>query len=259
MASLDMLAAAPSPFAAAAALPLQSLAALQPPVLVVAPHPDDETLGCGGAIAQLRAGGCPVYVLVISDGTRSHPRSQRYPAPRLKQVRQAETLAALALLQVEADHVTFLGLPDGAVPHLSLGGDYPQELAAQAALEQCQTYLRQTVPQTIFLPYQFDPHRDHRASWKLVQGAIAELPQPPRLIEYPIWDWDPHQRQPLAEGYRAWRLDVASQLPLKRQAIHCYRSQTTDLINDDPTGFRLSPELIANFLNPWEIYLELTP
>lgn len=255
MASLEVLPAAPSPFAAAEPLPLQSLAALQPPVLVVAPHPDDETLGCGGAIAQLRARGCPVYVLVISDGSRSHPRSQRYPAPRLRQVRQAETLTALALLQVEAEYVTFLGLPDGDVPHLS-PDDRPQETAAQAALEQCQTYLRQTVPQTIFLPYRFDPHRDHRASWQLMQGAIAVLPQRPQVIEYPIWDWDPRQRQPLAEGYRPWRLDVAPQLPLKRRAIHCYRSQTTDLIDDDPTGFRLSPELIANFLNPWEVYLE---
>ncbi|MEA5448770.1 PIG-L deacetylase family protein [Leptolyngbya sp. CCNP1308] len=259
MASLDTLSSFTSPFVAAEALPLQSITSLQPPVLVVAPHPDDETLGCGGAIAQLRARDCPVHVLVISDGTRSHPRSQQYPALRLKQVREAETLAALALLGVEAENVTFLGLPDGAVPHLSLAGNRPQEPAAQAALEQCQTYLRQTVPQTIFLPYRFDPHRDHRASWQLVQGAIAVLPQPPQVIEYPIWDWDPHQRQPLAEGYQPWRLDVAPQLPLKQQAIHCYRSQTTDLIDDDPTGFRLSPELIANFLNPWEVYLEPTP
>ncbi|MBD2111819.1 MULTISPECIES: PIG-L deacetylase family protein [Cyanophyceae] len=253
MVSLDVSPAS-SPFAAAA-LPLQ-LFSLKAPVLVVAPHPDDETLGCGGAIAQLRAIGCPVYVLVISDGTRSHPRSQQYPPPRLRQVRQAETLAALALLQVDADCVTFLGLPDGEVPHLSRPGDHP---VAQAALELCQTYLRQTAPQTIFVPYQFDPHRDHRASWQLVQGAIANLPQPPRRLEYPIWDWDPRQRQPLAEGYRAWRLDVAAQVELKRQAIHCYRSQTTDLIADDPTGFRLLPEMIANFLHPWEIYLEQTP
>ncbi|MBD1874430.1 PIG-L family deacetylase [Nodosilinea sp. FACHB-131] len=246
----------PSPFAAAA-LPLRA-SALNAPVLVVAPHPDDETLGCGGAIAQLRARGCPVYVLVISDGTRSHPRSQQYPPPRLRQVRQAETLAALALLQVTADCVMFLNLPDGEVPHLSPPSDRPPTAAAQTALELCQIYLRQTAPQTIFVPYQFDPHRDHRASWQLMQGAIASLPQPPRCLEYPIWDWDPRQRQPLAEGYRARRLDVSAQVELKRQAIHCYRSQTTDLIADDPTGFRLLPELIANFLNPWEIYLEQT-
>ena len=96
-------------------------------------------------------------------------------------------------------------------------------------MEQCRAYLRQVLPQTIFLPYRHDPHRDHRASWRLMQAALAVLPQPPRQIEYPIWDWDPRQRQPLGAGYRAWRLDIAPQVALKRQAIDCYRSQTTDL------------------------------
>ncbi len=249
-----------SPFAAAADLPLRSLGNLPlAPVLVVAPHPDDETLGCGGAIAQLRSLGYPVQVLVVSDGTKSHPRSQQYPAPRLRQLREAETLSALALLQVEADGVTFLGLPDGAVPAVDPADLSEVSASALAALEQCRAYLRRVLPQTIFLPYQFDPHRDHRASWGLVRAALGALPSPPRLIEYPIWDWDPNQRQPLGDHYSAWRLDIAPQVALKRQAIDCYRSQTTNLIPDDPSGFRLSPELIANFLNPWEIYLEQTP
>jgi LmbE family N-acetylglucosaminyl deacetylase len=249
-----------SPFAAAANLPLRSLGDLPlAPVLVVAPHPDDETLGCGGAIAQLRSLGYPVQVLVVSDGTKSHPRSQLYPAPRLRQLRESETLAALALLQVEADGVTFWGLPDGAVPAVDPADLSEAPASALAALEHCRAYLRRVLPQTIFLPYQFDPHRDHRASWGLVRAALGAMPSPPRLIEYPIWDWDPNQRQPLGDRYSAWRLDIAPQVALKRQAIDCYRSQTTDLIPDDPTGFRLSPELVANFLNPWEIYLEQTP
>lgn len=260
MATVDLLPSMASPFAAAADLPLRSLDDLPlAPVLVVAPHPDDETLGCGGAIAQLRSLGYPVQVLVVSDGTRSHPRSQLYPAHRLRQVREAETLAALALLGVESDAVTFLGLPDGAVPAVDWENLPEAPAPALAALEHCRAYLRRVLPQTIFLPYRFDPHRDHRASWGLVQAALGALPVPPRLIEYPIWDWDPKQRQPLGDRYSTWRLDIAPQVALKRRAIDCYRSQTTDLIADDPTGFRLSPELIANFLHPWEIYLEQTP
>ncbi len=246
-----------SPFGAADNLPLRSLDDLPlAPVLVVAPHPDDETLGCGGAIAQLRSQGYPVQVLVVSDGTQSHPRSQQYPASRLRQLRESETLAALALLGVETDGVTFFGLPDGAVPAMNPENLPEAPALALEALGRCRAYLRRVLPQTIFLPYQFDPHRDHRASWGLVQAALSALPSPPRLIEYPIWDWDPKQRQPLGDRYSAWRLDIAPQVALKRQAIDCYRSQTTDLIPDDPTGFRLSPELVANFLNPWEIYLE---
>ncbi|WP_052050697.1 PIG-L deacetylase family protein [Leptolyngbya sp. KIOST-1] len=249
----------PSPFAAVADLPLQSLATIEAPVLVVAPHPDDETLGCGGAIAQLRSQGCAVRVLVVSDGANSHPRSRLYPPSRLRALRQAETLTALAGLGVEATEVTFLGLPDGSVPHLVGAPPRRHSAAAPLALAQCQHYLGLSAPQTIFLPYQFDPHRDHRATWQLIRGAAAALPQPPRMIEYPIWDWDPQQRQPLGSGYRAWRLDISAQLGLKQRAIHCYRSQTTALIPDDPTGFRLTPELIAPFLNPWEVFLELDP
>ncbi|PSN13574.1 PIG-L domain-containing protein [filamentous cyanobacterium CCT1] len=248
-----MVASSVSPLSQPETLPLRSLPT-EAPVLVVAPHPDDETLACGGAIAALRAQGLPVSVLVVSDGTRSHPRSRLYPAPRLRQLRQAETLAALAQLGVAASQVVFLGLPDGSVPSASLS-----TALAKAALAQCQRYLVQVAPRTLFLPYRYDPHRDHRATWSLMQAAIAALPQLPRLIEYPIWDWDPEQRQPLDARYRPWRLDIASFVELKRQAIACYRSQTTDLIPDDPTGFRLSPELIANFLNPWEIFLEPMP
>ncbi|WP_017298794.1 PIG-L deacetylase family protein [Nodosilinea nodulosa] len=249
-----MVAASVSPLSHPDILPLRSLPT-EAPVLVVAPHPDDETLGCGGAIAALRAQGQSVSVLVVSDGTRSHPRSRLYPAPRLAQVRQAETLAALSLLGVATSQVVFLGLPDGAVP-AGVSRDNP---LAQVALDRCQNYLAQVTPGTVFLPYRHDPHRDHRATWSLMQAAIAGLPEPPRQIEYPIWDWDPTQRQPLEGRYRPWRLEIAPFVDLKRRAIACYRSQTTDLIADDPTGFRLSPELIANFLHPWEIFLEPVP
>ncbi len=248
-----------SPLANPEALPLRSLA-VPGPVLVVAPHPDDETLGCGGAIALLQASGTAVQVLVVSDGTQSHPNSVEYPAPRLRQVREAETRLALSVLGVEAEQVTFLGLPDGAVPSVSpQPAGSPHTASARVALERCTVALHRVAPGTLFVPYRHDPHRDHRATWSLVQAAIAGLPQRPRLIEYPIWDWDPQQRQPLEARYQAWRLDIAPYHEAKRRAIACYRSQTTDLIYDDPTGFRLAPELIATFLNPWEIFLELAP
>jgi LmbE family N-acetylglucosaminyl deacetylase len=233
---------------------------------VVAPHPDDETLGCGGAIALLRARGCPVYVLIVSDGTQSHPHSCHYPQAKLRQLREAESLEALTLLQVDPSHVTFLRLPDGAVPPVGTPNQPSLLLtsldktaanaAARHAIDSCQDYLTQVQPRVIFLPYQFDPHPDHRATWQLIQSAIPHLADRPRIIEYPIWDWDPTQRQSPDTHYQAWRLDIAAIVKLKEAAIACYRSQITDLINDDPTGFRLAPGLIANFLKPWEIYLE---
>ena len=97
-----------------AKLPFRSFTS-HDPVLVVAPRPDDETLGCGGAIALLRSRRCQVSVLVISDGTMSHPRSRKYPPSVLQQLRQKETLDALKILGVDPTTVTFLRLPDGTI------------------------------------------------------------------------------------------------------------------------------------------------
>ncbi|MBD2578493.1 PIG-L family deacetylase [Oscillatoria sp. FACHB-1406] len=222
------------------------------PILVVAPHPDDETLGCGGAIAQLRSMGKCVRVLVVSDGTMSHPNSRKYPPQKRRQLREGETIAALALLGVEADKIAFLRLPDGAVPTVA-----PETEATADAIARCRAYLSQYPPATLFLPYQFDPHPDHRATWQLVQAALRALSSTACWLEYPIWDWDPQQGQPFdLEQYRAWQVEIGEGLGLKKDAIACYRSQLGGLIDDDPDGFQLTPELIASFTQPLEIYLE---
>ncbi|MBW4578046.1 MAG: PIG-L family deacetylase [Tildeniella nuda ZEHNDER 1965/U140] len=233
-----------------ATLPLRSVHTITGSALVVAPHPDDETLGCGGAIALLRALDYPVYILVISDGTLSHPRSLKYPAPRLQALRQAETLEALSILGVEKTDVMFLGLQDGSIPTSESPG-------IQEAVACCRTYLEALLPETIFLPWRTDPHPDHRATWKLMHTALVYLNYSPRIIEYPIWDWDPEQGTFTSlEQVVAWRLDIQAVLETKLRAIAAYRSQTTNLIDDDPEGFQLTPEMLVNFTRPWEMYLE---
>lgn len=234
-------------------------------ILIVAPHPDDETLGCGGAIALLRQLNVSVKVLVVSDGTKSHPNSLAYPPPVLKKVREQESLAALAVLGVAPEAVTFLGMPDGAVPMETEGVTGGQGngkinksiLEYRDAIALCQKYLNDTVPSIIFLPWRKDPHPDHRASWQLFTTATQNLTHPPRIIEYPIWDWDTKQRGNFADSINAWRLDINSVLELKREAIAQYRSQISDLIKDDPQGFRLTTQMLQNFTQPWEIYLEV--
>jgi LmbE family N-acetylglucosaminyl deacetylase len=217
-------------------------------ILIVAPHPDDETLGCGGAIALLRQLNLPVAVVVVSDGTKSHPNSVAYPPPKLKKLREQESLAALAILGVAPEAVTFLDLPDGEVEISS---------KSQPAIASIDQYVTQLIPSLVFLPWRKDPHPDHRASWQLFTLAAENLNNPPRIIEYPIWDWDTEQRGDFADSINAWRLDITNVLELKRQAIAQYRSQISDLINDDPAGFRLTPQMLQNFTQPWEIYLEV--
>jgi LmbE family N-acetylglucosaminyl deacetylase len=217
-------------------------------ILIVAPHPDDETLGCGGAIALLRQLNLSVAVTVVSDGTKSHPNSLAYPSPKLKKLREQESLAALAILGVAPEAVTFLNLPDGEVDISS---------KSQVAIASIEQYLNKLAPSIIFLPWRKDPHPDHRASWQLFTAARKNLAILPRIIEYPIWDWDTTQRQDFPNSINAWRLDITDVRELKQQAIAQYCSQISDLINDDPAGFRLSAEMLQNFTQPWEIYLEI--
>jgi LmbE family N-acetylglucosaminyl deacetylase len=234
-------------------LPLLDLSAIsRQRVIVVAPHPDDETLGCGGAIALMCARGYDVKVAIVSDGTGSHPNSQAYPAPALRSLRERETLAALEILGIaDRSRVTFLGLQDGAVPTIAA----PAFLAAKL---RCQQYLRQTLPDTIFLPWRADPHPDHRATWQLFKAAILSLGISPQIVEYPIWDWDIQQQKkiPDLDLIAGWRLDIDRVLATKKQAIATYKSQLGELIDDDPDGFYLTPELLANFTRPWEVYFE---
>lgn len=242
-----------SPFTEPSTLPWRSIEDIAADsVLVVAPHPDDETLGCGGAIALLRDGGVNVRVLVVSDGTKSHPNSRKYPAPALKALRESETRDAMKLLGV--DEIYFLGLRDGGIP-------MQDEPEARQAIARCQAILTAVAPDVIFLPWRYDPHPDHRATWQLIVRAMVRRSPQPRAIEYVIWDWDETQRQELPQGHgiTVWRLDIHSALSRKTEAIAAYRSQITDLIDDDPTGFRLQPEFLEHFGRPWEMYLEEPP
>ena len=56
--------------------------------LILAPHPDDESLGCGGLIAESCARGQPPLLVVLTDGAGSHPHSCEYPPSRLRDVRE---------------------------------------------------------------------------------------------------------------------------------------------------------------------------
>lgn len=235
-------------------LPVYPLANLEQwgSTLVVAPHPDDESLGCGGAIALLRQQNILVSVLVISDGTGSHPNSRQYPAPVLGRLRQTEALAALKILGVGAEAVTFLGLGDGDIPAMKMDG-------FQETLRRCQAYLERLKPQTILLPWHGDRHRDHRATWELITTSVADWRPAPRRLEYAVWmGGQPIESLDLGDR-SACRLDISSVLSQKSTAIACHRSQTTDLIQDDPQGFRLMPEVLARFTQPEEIYLEVRP
>jgi len=219
--------------------------------LVVAPHPDDESLGCGGAVALLRKFGNEVTVLTVSDGALSHPNSKKFPPLKLRDLRESETIAALEILGVSADKITFLRFPDGNVP-----GEHSNDFAAAVTL--VRDYLKKVSPQTILLPWRRDPHPDHLASWQMVKAAIIEFGGDYRVLEYPIWLWERAENADLPEekNIKIRRLKINEAAVQKQAAIRAHASQTTDLIDDDPDGFQLSGEVLAHFDGAFEIYFE---
>jgi LmbE family N-acetylglucosaminyl deacetylase len=222
-------------------------------VLVVAPHPDDEVLGCGGVVGLLRRAGVAVRVIIASDGAASHPGSTTYPPATLAALRRGESEAGLAILGVSLDHVTFLGLPDSAIPYADAAGGRRAVAEARAAVRSWPDV------GTVLLPWRRDPHDDHRATWSLFSTALDTLASPVRRMEYPIWSrMHPGPGDvPVAGEARVWRLDISPVQSQKRAAILAHRSQTTGLIDDAEIGECLTADVLERFFQPWEIMIEV--
>lgn len=239
-------------FEAMAALPLMPLDAVTggKPALILAPHADDETLGCGGLIAAASAAGHPPFVLILTDGTGSHPNSRAYPPLRLKQVREQEARTAVAILGLPRDRISFLGLRDTAAPMEGDGFD--------AAVTAILSFAERVGAASILSPWQHDPHCDHLAAHRMACSAVERCRI--RHLAYPIWGWTlpPETRLP-GSWPDGMRLDITDYLAAKRQAVTAHASQYGGLIQDDPDGFQLPADLLAIFSRPCETFLTLHP
>ncbi len=221
--------------------------------VVVAPHPDDESLGCGGLLALLQENGNEVKVIVMTDGARSHPGSKSHPAAQLARLREQETLDALAELGIPAAAAIFLRHPDCGLPALASAG-------FASAVVELEKILLEIAPDTLVVPWRRDPHCDHEATWTLWRAAVTSSPLAPRWLEYPVWAWTQPEATtaPQPNEGNAWRLDISAVLARKARAIARHRSQLGEIIHDDPTGFCLAPEMLAHFARGWELFLEPT-
>ena len=236
-------------FAAAERLPLMSLDEITGGrgLVIVAPHPDDESLGCGGLIAAACERGIDTRLVVVSDGTGSHPNSKAFPKDKLRQLREEETRAAADMLGLPSQAITFLGLPDRFVPI-----EGPEADQARRAMKAA---VAQSGAGVICVTWRHDPHCDHQASARLVDGVAGESGA--RILAYPVWGSTLAPGTDVGGAPRGVRLDIARYVAKKREAIFAHRSQTSDLIEDDPNGFRLSSNMIENFQRPFEIFLDV--
>jgi len=227
-----------------AAVPVVDIGALVPPgarVVVVAPHPDDEILACGGLL-QLAAR--PPLLVAVTDGEASHPGSAAWPPARLRATRPDETRAALACLGVGEASVLRLGIADGGVR------------AAEAALEQRLAGIL-AAGDVVITTWRYDGHPDHEATARACAAAAKRCGA--RLLEAPVWGW--HWSAP---GDGAMPLAHAARLALpeavqarKRAAMACFASQ---VLPDASRGAEpvVPPDALARVLNPFELYFHDT-
>ncbi|MET0532332.1 MAG: PIG-L deacetylase family protein [Microvirga sp.] len=219
--------------------------------VVVAPHPDDESLGCGGLIAMASERGVRVRIVLVSDGAGSHPNSPSYPPERLRALREQELAESAAVLGLPECAVTCLRIPDRYVP--TAGPEFGRAVDAIRAAALA------IAAGSVFVTWRHDPHGDHQATFAIAKAAVAGL-ENVRLYAYPVWGWILADDMQLDEpAPRGGRLDIRSQLARKRRAIAAHRSQTTNLIDDDPGAFRLESEVLRHFDQPHELFLEVAP
>ncbi|RXH53995.1 bifunctional PIG-L family deacetylase/class I SAM-dependent methyltransferase [Granulicella sibirica] len=204
------------------------------PTIVLAPHPDDETLGAGGLIARLRAHGVSVTVLAITDGEGAYADTSG-----LDRVRVPEQTEALARLGVDESMIQRLGIPDRFV------SEHEEELAAALRLVA-------RAGMQIIAPWPYDFHPDHEAAGRAAAQVAAEADIP--LFYYLFWTWHRGTPETLAGVHLTSVSLTESERATKRHALSAHASQ---LSHGDGQPI-LSARLLQPAERPFEIYIPVT-
>lgn len=168
-------------------------------IVVFAPHMDDEAIGCGGTICAHSAAGAWVTVAFMTDGGNATA------------ARKAEAARAADVLGV--GEVVHLDLPD-------------TELRADiGAIERAHALLTRTRPESIYVPWPLDAHRDHFATSAIVAGAVALLGERAASVTVRCYEvWTPLWANAV--------MDITPHFAAKQEALAAYRSQ---FIGHDPS------------------------
>lgn len=187
-------------------------------VLIIAPHPDDETIGCAGIIQQAQQAGADIHILYLTNGDHNQVAFMVYEKRltfrkgefiHMGEVRRKEAVNAMKLLGVSEDRLIFLGYPDfgtfsifrnfwqedkpyksmltrvSAVPYadaLSSGRSY----VGQSILNDFEAVLRKYRPNKIFVTAAFDTNPDHKAAYLFLEIALADSGIYPEVHTYLI-------------------------------------------------------------------------
>lgn len=172
--------------------------------LIVAPHPDDEVLGCGGLIARLCDSGHAPHIVYMTGGGGSHRGCCGRPEEEVVAARRRLTSLAMSVLGVPPENLHFLDYPDGGISADNEQTDRLRALVAELA------------PQYILVPHWGEGWPDHIRTAAIVKEIAAATGI--RIYEYCVWlwyynvnnlDWDTARTLPLTQGELARKQSAA--------------------------------------------------
>ena len=170
-------------------------------ILVIAPHPDDETIGCGGALCLHAGRGDRIAAVYLTSGELG---LKQFPRDRARRIRESEARRAAKILGIAK--LFFLRLPDWEV------GDHISNAA-----KKLRPLLKRWKPRWIYLPHPHEWHPDHKACLAILRSAMSG--QDPASIELRTYEvWTPHSGYDVVE-------DISSVMPRKLRALRAHQSQ----------------------------------
>ena len=178
----------------AAALPVPGASC----VLVLAPHPDDETIGCGGTSALYAKSGVTVNTLILTDGGLW---GVPLPGQSIVQTRKEETQAAALVL--------------GTLPPVFAGHQDRQLPQGEALVEEIVQHVKKCRADTLFAPSLWEIHPDHKTLAHAAIQAIQQLGDGYHLVQYEVG-------MPLMPNVL---VDITSVFEIKQKAMACFTSQ----------------------------------
>jgi LmbE family N-acetylglucosaminyl deacetylase len=191
-------------------------------ILVLAPHMDDEVIGCGGAIYQHALLGAEVTVVYLTDGRSGSRELLNYSGEErhkreleLIATRKREAEQALAILRVHQG--TYWGVEETT---LTRNAELPVRLAE---------LLKALRPDIVYLPFFLEEHSDHRAVNQLLSQSASIAQVDFDCFGYEVWT-------PLFPNYL---IDISAVIEVKRKALEQYHSQLSDM-NYIHTSFGLN-------------------
>ena len=172
-------------------------------VIVIAPHPDDEVIGCGGTIMRHVDAGDPVTVVWLTRGGNSVGYEWLGHDERAD-VREQEARESSRLLGVE--ELIFVDGVDGGMAR----PDVMERIGRRM-----DEMFREKLPKVVYVPHASDDHPDHVAAYRLVQRAVQAMPEGehPTVYQYEVW----------SPMHADFAVDISRQMRTKLKAIKCHR------------------------------------